>query len=187
MGIEFNKRLQHTKILDPQSGYEEKTLSLETRWDPLTKRTVRVLDLPIKKLDKLDIEAFLKRAGDVQCPFCPGTLEKVTPRYSNDIIEGGRLCSGEVCVIPNKLPFDRYCAVVVITERHYVPLVDFTGEMLFNAFSTACIFLRRLVEADPTARFFSINCTTSPCRGEASSIPTFRSSRVSCPRTTKGR
>ena len=79
MGIEFNKRVQQAKILDPQSGYEEKTLSLETRWDPLTKRTVRVLDLPIKKLDKLDIEAFLKSAGDVQCPFCPGALENMKP------------------------------------------------------------------------------------------------------------
>jgi UDPglucose--hexose-1-phosphate uridylyltransferase len=165
LGIEFKKRLQHAKILDPKSGYEEKTLSLETRWDPLTKRTVRVLDLPIKKLDKLDIEAFLKTAGDVPCPFCPGALEEVTPRFSDDFIEGGRLCFGEVCVIPNRLPFDRYCAVVVITERHYVSLVDFTEEMLFNAFSTACVFLRRLVEVDPQARFFSINWNYLPMSG----------------------
>jgi len=140
-------------------------LSLETRWDPLTQRTVRVLDLPIKKLDKLDIEALLKRAGDVRCPFCPGALEEVTPRFPHDLIEGGRLRFGEVCVIPNQLPFDRYCAVVVLTQRHYVPLADFTAEMLFAAFSIACVFLRRLVAVDPTARFFSINWNYLPMAG----------------------
>jgi UDPglucose--hexose-1-phosphate uridylyltransferase len=165
LGIEFKKRLQHAKILDPKKGYEEKTLSLETRWDPLTKRTVRVLDLPIKKLDKLDIEEFLNMAGDVQCPFCPGALETVTPRFSDDFIEGGRLRFGEVCVIPNRLPFDRYCAVCVLTQRHYVPLADFTAEMLFNGFSTACVFLRRLLEVDPQVRFFSINWNYLPMSG----------------------
>jgi len=165
VGIEFKNRLQHARILDPKTGYEEKTLTLETRWDPLTKRTVRVLDLPIKKLDKLDIEEFLKKTGDVRCPFCPGALEKVTPRFTDDFIEGGRLCRGEVCVLPNRLPFDRYCAVVVLTRQHYVPLADFTAEQLFNGFSAACAYLRRVTEVDPGVRFFSINWNYLPMSG----------------------
>lgn len=165
MGIEFQKRLQHAKILDPKTGYEEKTLTLETRWDPLTKRTVRVLDLPIKKLDALDIDEMLQRTGGVVCPFCPDTLEEVTPRFMDDFIEGGRLCCGEACVLPNRLPFDQYCAVVVLTRQHYIPLAEFTEEQLFNGFSTACVFLRRLIEVDPAVRFFSINWNYLPMSG----------------------
>jgi galactose-1-phosphate uridylyltransferase len=138
---------------------------METRWDPLTQRTSRVLDLPITKLDALDMEELLKRCGDVFCPFCPDVLEKVTPRFADDFITGGRLRFGEVCVLPNRLPFDRYCAVVVLTRRHYVPLADFTEEQLFNGFSMARVFLRRLLEVDPSARFFSVNWNYLPMSG----------------------
>jgi UDPglucose--hexose-1-phosphate uridylyltransferase len=165
MGIVFKKRLQHAKILNPTTGLEEKTLTLETRWDPLTKRTVRVLDLPIKKLEQLDMDAIFKKGENVPCPFCPNAVEEITPRYADDFIQGGRLRFGEVCIFPNRLPFDRYCAVAVLTKRHYVPLADFTEEILFNAISTACVFLRRLVEVDPTVRFFSINWNYLPMSG----------------------
>jgi galactose-1-phosphate uridylyltransferase len=165
VGIAFKSRIQHAKILNPKKGYEEKTLTLETRWDPLTKRTVRVLDLPIKKLDKLDMDEFLKRTGDVPCPFCPGAVEEVTPQFPDDFIKGGRMSFGEVRIFPNRLPFDKYCAVAVLTQRHAVPLADFTEEILFNAFSTARVFLRRLVEVDTAVRFFSINWNYLPMSG----------------------
>ena len=165
MGIEFKRRIQQARILDPKKGYEEKTLTLETRWDPLTKKTVRVLDLPIKKLEKPDMDEILKKGGDFPCPFCPDALEQATPCFSDDFIKGGRMRFGEVCVFPNRLPFDRYCAVAVLTKGHFVPLADFTEEMLFNGFSTACVFLRRLVEVDPTVRYFSVNWNYLPMSG----------------------
>jgi UDPglucose--hexose-1-phosphate uridylyltransferase len=165
VAIQFRNRQQQATILDPQKGYEETTLSLETRWDPLTQRTARVLDLPIKKLDPFDIEEFFKETGNVQCPFCPGALEEVTPRFTDDFIKGGQLRSGEVRVFPNKLPFDRYCAVVVLTRQHYVPLTDFSEERLFNGLSAAHAFLCRLIEVDPAARFFSINWNYLPMSG----------------------
>ncbi len=72
---------------------------------------------------------------------------------------------GEVCVFPNRIPFDRHCAVVVFTKQHYVPLADFTEEILFSALSAARLFLRRVVEVDPAARFFSINWNYLPMSG----------------------
>jgi UDPglucose--hexose-1-phosphate uridylyltransferase len=165
MGIAFKRCFQHTKILNPTKGYEEKTLTLETRWDPLTKRTVRVLDLPIKKLDELDMDEILNKGENIPCPFCPNAVEEVTPRFPDEFIKGGRLCFGEVSLFPNRLPFDKYCAVAVLTQRHYVPLADFSEEILFNGFSTACVFLRRLVEMDPAVRFFSINWNYLPLSG----------------------
>jgi len=165
LGITFKRRVQKTKILNPADSFKERILTVETRWDPLTKRTARVLDLPIKKFPPWDMEDMLEKGGSGVCPFCPQALEKVTPQFTEDFIPGGRLRFGEVCIFPNRTPFDRHCAVVVFTKQHYVPLNDFTEDILFNAFSGSCIFLRRVVEADPAVRFFSINWNYLPMSG----------------------
>ncbi len=165
MGITFKKRIQQTKILNPADNFKEMILTVETRWDPLTKRTARVLDLPITKFPPWPLEEMLEKGGKAVCPFCPEALEKVTPRFTEDFIQEGKLRLGEVCVFPNRIPFDRHCAVVVFTKQHYVPLNDFTEDILFNAFSAACLFLRRVVEADPAVRFFSINWNYFPMSG----------------------
>ena len=165
MGITFKRRVQKTKILNPANDFKETIQTVETRWDPLTKRTARVLDLPIKKFPPWDMKDMLEKGGSAVCPFCLPALEKVTPRFPPDFIPGGRLRFGEVCIFPNRTPFDRHCAVVVFTQQHYVPLADFTEEILFNAFSAACTFLRRVVEKDPGVRFFSINWNYLPMSG----------------------
>jgi UDPglucose--hexose-1-phosphate uridylyltransferase len=165
LGITFKRRFQKTKILNPTDNFKEMILTVETRWDPLTKRTVRVLDLPIKKFPPWDMGDMLEKGGSAVCPFCPQALEKVTPQFPPDFIPGGRLRFGEVCIFPNRTPFDRHCAVVVLTQKHHVPLADFTEEILFNAFSAAVVFLRRVVDVDPAVRFFSINWNYLPMSG----------------------
>jgi UDPglucose--hexose-1-phosphate uridylyltransferase len=153
------------KILNPADSFKELKLAVETRWDPLTKRTVRVLNLPIVKFPPWDMADMLEKDGTRVCPFCPEALEKTTPQFTDDFIPGGRLRSGEVCIFPNRTPFDRFCAVVVFTKQHHVPLADFTEEMLSSAFSGAGHFLRRVVEVDPQVRFFSINWNYLPMSG----------------------
>jgi len=165
VAVEFKKRVQQAEILDAQRDDQKKVLTLETRWDPLTKKTVRILDLPIKRLDKKNIEEFLGRIEQVRCPFCPDSLEELTPKFTDDFIQGGRLRFGEVCVIPNRLPFDKFCAVAILTQEHYVSISDFTEEILFNGFSTAQVFLRRVVEVDTAVKFFSINWNYLPMSG----------------------
>jgi galactose-1-phosphate uridylyltransferase len=152
-------------ILNPADNFKEAVLAVETRWDPLIRRTVRVLDLPIQKFPPWDLKDVLVRGGSEVCPFCPQALEKVTPQFAEDFIPGGRLRSGDVCIFPNRIPFDRYCAVVIFTKEHYVPLAGFTAEILSQAFSAARTFLRRVVEKDPAVRFFSINWNYLPMSG----------------------
>ncbi len=165
MGITFKRRVQKTRLLNPADNFKETKLTVETRWDPLTRRTVRILDLPIKKFPPWDMQDMLEKGGSAVCPFCPQVLEKVTPQFPRDFIPEGRLRFGEVCIFPNRTPFDRHCAVVVFTKQHYVPLADFSEEIIFNAFSAACFFLRRVVETDPAVRFFSINWNYLPMSG----------------------
>ncbi len=165
MGITFKKKVQKTKILNPANEFKETILSVETRWDPLTKRSVRVLDLPIIKFPPENLEDMLKKGGSQVCPFCPQVLEKTTPKFTPEFFPEGRMRLGEVCIFPNRIPFDRHCAVVIFTQQHYVPLADFTEDSLFNAFSSSCAFLRRLSEWDPEVRFSSINWNYLPMSG----------------------
>jgi UDPglucose--hexose-1-phosphate uridylyltransferase len=165
LGITFKRRVQKTKILNPADSFKELILTVETRWDPLTKRTVRILDLPITKFPPWDLKDMLEKGGSGVCPFCPQALEKVTPQFTPDFISEGRLHFGEACLFPNRIPFDRHCAVAVMTQQHYVPLADFSEKILFDAFSAACGFLHRVVEADPAVRFFSINWNYLPMSG----------------------
>jgi hypothetical protein len=165
LDVKFKKRVQTTEVRDPRQDYQVKTLTLETRWDPLTDRTVRILDLPIKKLTRLDVDHLLNKNKQVRCPFCPDMLEEGTPKFPDGFIKGGRLRFGEVCIVPNRLPFDKFCAVAVLTRKHWVPVAEFTEEILFNGFSTAQIFLRRVVEIDRTVQFCSVNWNYLPMSG----------------------
>jgi UDPglucose--hexose-1-phosphate uridylyltransferase len=165
LGIKFKNRVQKMKILNPGDSFRETVLTIETRWDPLTRRTARVLDLPIIKFPPESLEDMLKKGGRDVCPFCPEVLEKTTPQFPTDFIPEGRMRRGEVCIFPNRIPFDRHCAVVIFTEQHYVPLADFTEEGLLNAFSSSCAFLRRVRGVDPSVRYSSINWNYLPMSG----------------------
>ena len=157
MAIKFKRRIQKMKILNPADNFKELNLAVETRWDPLTKRTARVLNLPIQRFPAMDLKELLEKGGKGICPFCPEVLEKVTPQFTEDFIPEGRLQIGEACVFPNRIPFDRYCGLVIFTKEHYVPLTDFKEGELLNAFSASRTFLQRVVEKDPAVRFFSVN------------------------------
>ncbi len=62
------------KILNPADSFKETILTIETRWDPLTKRTARVLDLPITKFPPWPLEEMLEKGGKAVCPFLPRGL-----------------------------------------------------------------------------------------------------------------
>lgn len=161
----FKKKIQKTKLLNPADGFKEWELTLETRWDPLTGRSVRILNLPIQKFDLWNMEEILQKGGPQVCPFCPETLEKLTPKFPPDFLPDGRLKVGEACLFPNRIPFDKYCAVVVFGKQHYVPLSDFNEDMVFHAFTASLHFLRRIITKDSSARFFSINWNYLPMAG----------------------
>jgi len=164
MAIEFTRKLQTATLLDPRYDCRVVTMTMETRWDPLTHQTVRLVDLPIKKLERLDVRRFLD-ADCRTCPFCPDSLDDLTPEFAREVVPEGRLRSGEACVIPNRLAFDKFCAVVVMTRQHYMPLAEFTSQHLFDAFSLARTFLRRVVKVDASIRFYSINWNYLPMAG----------------------
>jgi galactose-1-phosphate uridylyltransferase len=109
----------------------------------------------------------VQRSKEIFCPFCPDVLEKSTPAFPEDIIPGGRLKVGAASVIPNLVPFDRYAAVAVFSDKHHIPMEDLSPETMEDAFLASLLFLKRIEAIDSLVRFFSINWNYMPPAGSS--------------------
>ncbi|MDD1673511.1 MAG: galactose-1-phosphate uridylyltransferase [Methanomicrobiales archaeon] len=86
---------------------------LEYRKDLVTGLSCRISAERIKR--GIDQIPTLIYASD-NCPFCPDSVEKVTPTFS----DGTRILHGESVTFPNLFPFAAWHTVSVITRRHLV-------------------------------------------------------------------
>src|SRR5919201_4522895 len=79
--VELRRWVVEGEILDPQRGFEPRSLRVEVREDPLTGQTARLLS-PAGLLPPQEADAFRdlgERTRD-GCPFCPELIEVVTPK-----------------------------------------------------------------------------------------------------------
>lgn len=170
MPIRFEKRLKQTRFLDPSREYQEGLQHTEIRTDPLTGRTSRILNFPMRVPPKPDLTPLVDASLKMGCPFCPEVVEKSTPKFPPELAPEGRLSVGEALVFPNMYPYDTYSAVGIFSGRHFVPLLDFTQDLLGNGFRAAIEFLRRAQEQDthrPEGRapYASLNWNYMPQAG----------------------
>ncbi|MCX8022653.1 MAG: hypothetical protein N2745_07770 [Syntrophorhabdaceae bacterium] len=151
--LEFTTVEMESTFLDPRKGFDTHKERFQIRFDPLTGRSSRFAHfgaitpqpLPLEKYDTPEVKGF--------CPFCPENRERVTPKFINEIIPEGRLKKKEAMLIPNLFPYDELSGVLIMTERHVVPIHTFTEETLFNAFSLGVEFLKRLKKVSPSHPF----------------------------------
>ncbi len=165
MGITFKRRVQKTKILNPADNFKEMILTVETRWDPLTKRTARVLDLPITKFPPWPLEEMLEKGGKRFAPFALKPWRRSPPDSPKILFKGGSCDRGRFAYSRTGSLLTGIVPWSFSLNSITCPLNDFTEDILFSAFSAACLFLRRVVEADPAVRFFSINWNYLPMSG----------------------
>jgi UDPglucose--hexose-1-phosphate uridylyltransferase len=167
MTVSFRSIRDVMKIHNPMKDFALDEIPFEIRFDPLTGRTSRVLGLPYSPPPPPDIEEAAARSRETFCPFCPEAVEKSTPHFPAELLPEGRLRTGEAVVIPNLLPLDKYAAVCVISEAHYIPIKDLHGDVLTNAMTAAAGFAARVVEFDPLVRACSINWNFMPPAGSS--------------------
>lgn len=179
--MEFKKVLKKATFLDPFNGFNEGGRECEIRTDPLTGRNTRVLFFPIRVLPEPDLEAI--RSKDTGfCPFCSENIEKITPKFNPELFSKDRYRVGEAVCFPNAFPYDENGAVTVITEKHFVPIEEFTAGIIRNAISCCVEFLVDVKRKQPEAVYQSINWNYLPVAGSsivhphlqitASSVPT---------------
>ncbi|MCR4420100.1 MAG: hypothetical protein QHH27_05950 [Clostridia bacterium] len=147
--IRFRKEVYATRLLDPRRAFSSVEIPSEVRYDPLTGETGRVAHFLTDWLPPSNLEAWGPLINGGFCPFCPENVEKVTPRFPEDLVPGGRLRRGEAVVFPNLSPYDEISAVTVVTASHFPALGDFTSEQLLDAFRISLDFLSRVQQDRP--------------------------------------
>ncbi|MFC2949745.1 hypothetical protein [Virgibacillus sediminis] len=134
----------------------------EVRFDPLTGESSRlVVDPGMKQLEKVYHRNQMKESRE-NCPLCPENLEKLTPVFQKVINPEGRIRQGSAVVYPNMFPYGKHNGVVVVSEEHYLPLKEFTVEMIQDAFQAAQQYIQQVLRAEQDVMYVSVNWNHLP-------------------------
>ncbi|MGH2448695.1 MAG: hypothetical protein ACRDFS_08870 [Chloroflexota bacterium] len=155
MPIEFRRYPLIARSLS-SDGSKEIERRLERRIDPLlgySSRIVPGVKLPVAEESALEP---LRRPNQT-CPFCPGQLQAVTPRFPPEIVPQGRIRLGQTTVVPNIVPYCQYAAVAVFTPRHWLDLPDFTPRLLADNLNAVIDYIRLVAAIDEAAAHASYN------------------------------
>jgi len=167
MRIFFKKIKDHMRLKNPFKGFSMDEIPFEIRYDPLTGQSTRVFDLPYRPVAKPDFEELIRKSKEMNCPFCPESLEKVTPLYPEEIVQRGRIHVGGAVLFPNLLPLDRYAGVCIFGSDHFIAPGDFTPDIMRDGFTAARTFIEIIARYDPGVRFFNINWNYMPPSGSS--------------------
>ena len=160
MEIEFKKQTLQVVFHSPLKDFELDYQQVETRADPLTGATTKVRTgrkvwQRMYNTDEKLLAEIAEQSRD-RCFFCPEKVYESTPKYPEELIPGGRIVVGEACLFPNLFAQKEYSAVTVISHQHFVPLDEFTTDMLANAFKVCSIYFNKLYEKSPAGRYAEI-------------------------------
>ncbi|MCF8062543.1 MAG: hypothetical protein K9M82_08510 [Deltaproteobacteria bacterium] len=163
--MKFEALKKETVMLDPREGMSERRIPSEIRLDPLTGRTARICHFKDLQWERPDLEA-LVAGTDSWCPFCADKILQVTPCFPKDLVPEGRMQKGDMVLFPNLAPYDALGAVATFGARHYIPMLDFTPELMASAFGFALEFFRRVERSGhPESVYHIINWNYMPPSG----------------------
>jgi len=151
--IQFESSIEKAAFFSPLAGMQWAEQTIEVRRDPLTGATaVSSSELATKAemfYGKTDWEHAEKiaRTSREGCFFCTEKVLETTPRYSDDIVAGGRLRRGRALVFPNLFPLAALHAVVTYPELHFLRPSQFTPDLLEEGFGAAVDFVGRAERA----------------------------------------
>lgn len=148
MDFELRKVVRETEYHDPNKNFELVKVPSEVRYDPFTGEGGRIFPIRKYQLPRFDWEPVIKLSREKFCPFCPEALARVTPRFPEKLVPGGRLKVGEAVVIPNMFPCEPYAGVVVMTPEHYLPMTGIPEKTLHDSFRAGLEFLKAVQNHD---------------------------------------
>lgn len=140
VALEFRRARKTARLHDPRRDFALVDIESEVRYDPLTGESARICHFAYPKRERPDLSA-LAEATRANCPFCPEAVERVTPRYPEDVIPGGRLRRGEAVLAPNLFPYDDVSAIVALCAAHHVPMAELSPDMIANGLKLAREFI----------------------------------------------
>ena len=161
----WEREVQTVVYLDPEDDFREKSVSLEIRRDGITGVTSHVLPHRFRVVEEQDLSAILQRSPSAVCPFCPGLLEKTTPRFTADILPEGKFRRGTAVLFPNAFPYEKNNAVAIFGGQHTWALGAVDPLIIRDGLLVCREYFQRLFDMDPALRFCSVNWNYMPPAG----------------------
>jgi UDPglucose--hexose-1-phosphate uridylyltransferase len=153
----LRRELLTAEMIEPGTDRPVST-PVEVRFDPLTGHSSRILpDRGLMPRNDFDLAAF-GRESQPSCPFCPGRIDRLTPRLPARIHPGGRIARGEAVLFANLHAYSSHSVVSVYSPRlHYLPLGQMTPRLIADNLATQAAFATSVMAAEPQSRWASIN------------------------------
>jgi UDPglucose--hexose-1-phosphate uridylyltransferase len=149
--IPFRRERRLARLHDPRRGFAAVEVESEIRWDPLTGETSRICHFALPQAPPADLGPVVE-ARRASCPFCPGRVTSVTPRFPDDLVPGGRFVRGPAVVFPNLFPYDDLSAIAVPGPEHLVSAANLPEPLVVSGVAAARDFLRLVLPRLPTGR-----------------------------------
>ena len=162
--MNFIKITKTSRFLDPAQGFAETRRYSEVRIDPLTGRSTRILDFPVREIVRTDMSAQVESSRSL-CPFCPELKDLVTPKFHPDLLSRERYITGEAMCVPNAFPYDENGAVCIMCRDHYMPLTAFTAGIIRDSLQCCFEYLKDVVIRQPDMIYQSVNWNYMPLAG----------------------
>lgn len=147
--LEFRATRKRARLHDPRREFALSEIESEVRYDPLTGDSARICHFAFPKRERPDLSDLAERTRK-GCPFCPDSVERVTPRYPADLLPEGRLRRGEALLVPNLFPYDDVSAIVSMSQAHFLAMDAMPVAIVADALKLARDFIMTatpLVEA----------------------------------------
>ncbi|MCD4717745.1 MAG: hypothetical protein K8R45_13525, partial [Desulfobacterales bacterium] len=164
MDTYLKKEMQEVRLLDHATGFREKVIPVEIRTDIFTDSTTRILKFRWRPPETAKDLSFIEKSRET-CPFCPERMSTSTPKFPASIVKEGQILYGRATVLPNAFPYSLYSGVIIFSEDHYVPLDQFTSEVLFDSLMAGTVYIKRIQETDHSVAYASINWNYMPPAG----------------------
>ncbi len=162
--MEFVKVIKTSRFLDPSQDYSEVRRYSEVRYDPLTGHSSRILDFPVREIQRADLSSLIESSRKM-CPFCPEYVQDVTPKFHPDLANRERYARGQALCVPNAFPYDENGAVTIMTHTHFMGLSEFTSEIMADAFECCFQYLNDVKKKQPDMIYQSVNWNYMPLAG----------------------
>ncbi len=161
----FRKEITKGRYLNPFKNFEEKEILIEVRHDEITGVATRILPYRVRSAHKPDISAYLEKSPESLCPFCSPLFEKITPKFTPNIIPEGKFHRGDAWLFPNAFPYDANNTVAILSSRHFISLDELTPQTMKPAFDVCRDYFHRLAEMNFGYKYCSINWNYMPPAG----------------------
>lgn len=164
-GIEFENRKFKIEFLDPSLGFERKELFIEIRRDCLTGHISRVLPFRRRRISGHTISQEVIEESRKNCPFCPTSIPRLTPKFTPETHPEGRLKRGSCTLFPNQFPYASQNWVTVLSEEHFIPIEGFRADIIRDGFILSQEAILRVEGKKGNVHYSSINWNYLPAAG----------------------